>query len=136
VQEAQNQNAADKPPSQPEQQKPASWDPTKPLPDDPSKLGPDWKPDPTHDPQGRSSDDRFVNDKTGDKVDWHKGVPGGKGEDAKDHWHWVPGGEKEKSHYHPGDIIKNTGIAVGLGAAAGTIIHIIIETAPEWILAF
>jgi hypothetical protein len=25
---------------------------------------------------------------------------------GKDHWHWVPGGEKEKPHYSPGYRIK------------------------------
>ncbi|MGC2831080.1 MAG: hypothetical protein WB627_21255 [Candidatus Acidiferrum sp.] len=41
--------------------KPPSWDPKKPFPDDPTKLGPDWKPDPQHDPGGKSGDERYVN---------------------------------------------------------------------------
>jgi hypothetical protein len=42
----------------------------------------------------------------GDKVEWHPGIPGKPGEMGKDHWHWLPGGEKEKPHYSPGDRIK------------------------------
>jgi hypothetical protein len=109
-------------------QKPPSWDPSKPLPDDPSKLGPDWQRDPQH---KAPNDDRYVNDK-GDKVDWHKGQPGEKGWQGKDHWHWVPGGDKQDQHYSPGDTIKKVGIAAGVGAAIGITVHVIIETAPEW----
>ena len=130
---AQNQNQSQDQPNQPsseqpQQQKPPSWDPSKPLPDDPSKLGPDWKRDPDH---KAPNDERYVNDK-GDKVDWHKGQPGEKGWQGKDHWHWGPGGEKQDDHYRPGDTIKKVGIAVGVGAAIGVAVHVIIETAPEW----
>lgn len=92
-----------------------SWTPDKPLPKDPTGLGPDWKRDPGH---KAPNDERYVNDK-GDKLDWHKGIPGEPGEMGKDHWHWVPGGNKDKEHYHPGDRIKFRrqilgGISVGL----------------------
>ena len=133
AQSAQNQSQSQDQPNQPsseqpQQQKPPSWDPSKPLPDDPSKLGPDWKRDPDH---KAPNDERYVNDK-GDKVDWHKGQPGEKGWQGKDHWHWGPGGEKQDDHYRPGDTIKKIGIAAGVGAAVGVAVHVIIETAPEW----
>jgi hypothetical protein len=126
-------NATDKTAKPQEQQKPPSWTKDKPLPDDPSKLGPDWHPDPKHDPEGKSGDKRYVNDKTADKIDWHKGVPGQPGEGAKDHWHWVPGGKKDKEHYHPGDNIKRQilgGISVG---ATGYIIYRLIRMLPSLI---
>jgi hypothetical protein len=42
------------------------------------------------------------------KLDWHKGDPNGKGYwEQNDHWHWIPGGKKEKWHYEPGDTIKS-----------------------------
>jgi hypothetical protein len=60
--QAQQQNNSE---GQPNQQ-PSSWDKTKPLPDDPTKLGPDWKKNPEHkDPNG----EQHVNDKTGEKLD-------------------------------------------------------------------
>jgi hypothetical protein len=40
--QTQQQNNSQNQPNQP----PASWDKTKPLPEDPSKLGPDWKKNP------------------------------------------------------------------------------------------
>jgi len=117
-------------------EKPSSWTPDKPLPNDPTGLGPDWKRDPGH---KAPNEERYVNDKTGDKLDWNKGKPGG-GKRWKDnpHWHWVPGGEKEKGHYEPGDTIKRVGGPVGVGVAVGVVIHAIIEAAPELIpvLAF
>jgi RHS repeat-associated protein len=107
-----------------------SWDKTKPLPDDPSKLGPAWKPDEKHDPDGKSGDKRYTNDK-GDKLDWHKGVPEKPGEQGKDHWHWVPNGQKDKTHYHPGDTVKRQilgGIYIG---GAGYIIYRVIRMLPS-----
>jgi hypothetical protein len=114
-----SQNPTD---AQAQQQKksdqPASWDKTKPLPDDPTKLGPDWKRDPGH---KAPNEERYVNDKTGDKLDWNKGKPGG-GKRWRDnpHWHWVPGGEKQPGHYEPGDTVKRVGFwtTVAAGAAA------------------
>ncbi len=96
-------------PPPPDPSKKPSWDPSQPFPDDPTKLGPDWRPDDTH----KSPDDqRFVNDKTGDKVDWHPGKPGEPGFIGKDHWHNVPpGGQKDKEHYEPGDRIKGPSFA-------------------------
>jgi len=85
---------------------------------------PDWKPDPQHDPGGKSGDKRYVNP-DGVKVDWHKGVPGGKGWDGKDHWHWVPGGKKEKWHYEPGDKIKSTAVKVAIVTAV--VVYVIVS---------
>jgi RHS repeat-associated protein len=117
----QDQTQANQPPAP---DKPPSWDPKKPLPGDPTKLGPDWKPDPQHDPGGKSGDERYVNP-SGDKVDWHKGVPGGKGWDGKDHWHWVPGGKKEKWHYQPGDKVKSTAVKVAIVTAV--VVYVIVS---------
>ena len=110
-------------------QKPPSWDPSKPLPDNPSKLGPDWTRDRGH---KAPNDERWVNDKTGDKLDWHEGNPKApKGTwDATDHWHWVPAGEKKDEHYEPGDVIKKAAPVAGAGLAA-LIIRTIIQMAPE-----
>jgi RHS repeat-associated protein len=83
--------------------RPKSWDPSQPLPDNPDDLGPDWRRDPTHkNPNG----DRYVNDTTGDKLDWEPGRPDLPGWRGRDHWHWVPGGKKQDNHYRPGDTIK------------------------------
>lgn len=127
--QSQEQGQQDQPNSdQPQPQKPPSWDQGKPLPEDPSKLGGDWKRDPQH---KAPNDERYVNGK-GDKLDWHKGRPGEKGWQGKDHWHWAPGGEKQDDHYKPGDTIKQVGVAASEGVAIGVAIHIIIETAPYW----
>ena len=115
-----------------EAQKPSSWDPHQPLPDDPSKLGPDWHRDPEHQ---APNDERYVNDKTGDKVDWHKGQPGKPGWQGKGHWHHLPGGQKQKPqrHYPPGSTIKKYApVAVAVGVAVG-VIQTIIDTAPYWL---
>jgi hypothetical protein len=67
------------------------------------------------------NEERYVNDKTGDKLDWNKGKPGGgKGWRDNPHWHWVPGGEKQPGHYEPGDTVKRVGFwtTVAAGAAA------------------
>ncbi len=53
------------------------------LPADPSGLGPEWTPDPSHqDPYGQ----RFT-DPSGRVLDWNKGRPGLPGWRGKDHWH-------------------------------------------------
>jgi len=76
---AQQQNSSEGQPNQPNQQ-PSSWDKTKPLPDDPTKLGPDWKKNPQHqDPNG----EQHINDKTGEKLEWNKGRPGQPGNRGK-----------------------------------------------------
>lgn len=65
------------------------------LPGDPSGLGPQWTPDPTHQyPNGQ----RFTNP-NGDILDFHKGQSGKPGWRGRDHWHW----NKEKKHLKPGD---------------------------------
>jgi RHS repeat-associated protein len=70
------------------------------LPPDPSGLGPDWTPDPSHlDPHG----ERFRNP-AGDFLDFHRGRPGFPGWRGKDHWHH--NGEEE--HLVPGDLIPGT----------------------------
>jgi RHS repeat-associated protein len=126
-QDEQNQPSAE----QPSQQKPPSWDPSKPLPDDPSKLGPDWKRDIQH---KAPNDERYVNDK-GDKIDWHKGQLGEKNWQGRDHWHWVPASEKQDQHYKPGDTIK-TAVQVGAWGAAAAIMIRVIITIGEGALAF
>ncbi len=90
------------------------WSPSKPLPDNPSKLGPGWRRDPGH---RAPNDERYVNGK-GEKLDWHKGVPGTEGELGKDHWHWYPGGVKDGRHYHPGDTVRKVATAVSWAAVA------------------
>jgi RHS repeat-associated protein len=105
-----------------------NWDPSMPFPSDPSGLGAGWQKDTGH---RAPNDERYVGP-GGNKVDWHKGVPGAPRWEGKDHWHWVPGGKKEKPHYKPGDI-KKMGVAAGLAG----LIEMIIEAAP-WapVLAF
>lgn len=102
----------------------SSWDPSKPLPDNPSGLGPDWKRNPAH---KAPHDEQYVNGK-GDKVDWHKGRPGEKGYQGKDHWHWIPAGGEKQDHVRPGQTVAEFGLA----GATGALIGIIVETAPEW----
>ena len=80
-----------------------SWHPGLPFPENPSGLGSDWGRDWGH---KSPNDERWKNGKTGDKVDWHPGIPGANGWEGKDHWHWIPGESKEQSHYHPGQKIK------------------------------
>ena len=111
---AQQQNSSQGQPDQPNQ--PSSWDKTKPLPDDPSKLGPDWKKNPQHkDPNG----EEYINDKTGEKVEWNKGRSGQKGWRGKDHWHYTPpGGERGDRHYAPGTTIQKVGFWTTVGAVA------------------
>jgi RHS repeat-associated protein len=94
-------------PQQPDPPKPPSWDPTKPLPGDPKDLGPDWKPDPSH---KAPNDKRYVNPK-GDKLDWHKGIPGEKKWMGKDHWHW----NEHDWHFKPGDRVESVATAIAVG---------------------
>jgi RHS repeat-associated protein len=110
----------------------SSWTPDDPFPSDPSGLGPDWSRDTAH---KAPNDERYVDSK-GNKVDWHKGQPGAKNWGGKDHWHWVPGGDKQDEHYRPGDTIKKYGPPIGVGAVVGAIVYTIIRTAPAWLPAF
>jgi len=102
---AQNQSS-DQPSGQnpPEQKPPSSWKPGQPLPNDPSGLGPDWHQNPDHkNPNG----EQWVNDKTGEKVEFERGRPGETGNKEHDHWHYTPpGGDRGKDHIRPGDVGK------------------------------
>jgi RHS repeat-associated protein len=123
-QQQQNQNQGENQPNQPQQPdpnkptqpqpetpKPPSWDPKKPLPGDPKDLGPDWQRDPGH---RAPNDERYVNP-NGDKLDWHKGRPDGKGKwDKRDHWHW----NEHDWHFRPGDTVKRTAILITAGVVA------------------
>jgi RHS repeat-associated protein len=135
--QAQDQNSADQPgqgqpsqPGQPQQPDPAkqpSWDKSKPLPDDPSKLGPDWRKNPDYkNPNG----DEYINDKTGEKIEWNKGRPGPWGPNSdrgSDGWHYTPPGGERGRQLDPGQVIKS-----GMIVTMGIIIDFIVETAPEW----
>ena len=49
----------------------------------------------------------WVNDKTGEKMEFNKGKPGATGEKVNDHWHYTPpGGDRGKDHFRPGEVIK------------------------------
>jgi len=94
------------------------------LPDDPSKLGPEWKRDPGYkNPNG----ERWVNP-NGDSLEFEKGRPGFPGWRGKDHWHWGSKGEKEKKHYRPGDTIRTYGPAVAKAAATVAVGAVILRT--------
>ena len=68
--------------SEQEAKEAGSWTPDKPLPDDPSGLGPDWSQNTKHkNPNG----EQWVNEKTGEKVDFDKAQPGEEGWKGKDH---------------------------------------------------
>jgi hypothetical protein len=88
----------------PEPNPPTSWKPGQPLPKDPSGLGPDWHKDDRHkNPNG----EQWVNDKTGEKVEFERGRPGQTGEKRNDHWHYTPpDGDRGKEHIRPGDVGK------------------------------
>jgi RHS repeat-associated protein len=105
-------------PTPPEQTKPNSWKPGDPLPNDPSGLGPDWHKDDTHkNPNG----EKWVNDTTGEQLEFHKGRPGQTGQKVDDHWHYAPPGadKKGKDHWYPGDVIKSAmNAAANAGSAA------------------
>jgi hypothetical protein len=47
--------------------------------------------------------------------------------DKHDHWHWVPGGKKEKWHYNPGDTIRTYGPAVVKTGAVAVFIYVAIK---------
>jgi hypothetical protein len=71
------------------------------FPNDPSGLGPHWKPDATHkNPNGQ----RFRRP-DGWGVDFDKAQKGKPGFRGEDHWHVVPPGETkaDKDHHLPGD---------------------------------
>lgn len=62
--------------------------------------------------------------------------PGEKGWQGTDHWHWVPGGEKQDQHYKPGDTVK-AAVQVGAwGTAAVITIRVIIAIGEGAALAF
>jgi hypothetical protein len=114
----------------------SSWDNTKPLPDDPSKLGPDWRKNDDHKhPHG----DEYINDKTGEKLEWNKGRPGPWGPSSdrgKDGWHHTPAGGTRGKQLDPGSMVRKYAPAVAtativVGAIA--IGHAIIESAPVWL---
>jgi RHS repeat-associated protein len=111
-----NVNGNDQDKAQQKGDQPPSWTPDKPLPKDPTGLGPDWKKNPEHkDPNG----EEYINDKTGERVEWNKGRPGQPGNRGKDHWHYTPpGGERGRRHLRPGEPAKRVifGVEVGLGA--------------------
>lgn len=109
-----------------------SWDPSQPFPSDPSGLGQDWQRDFGH---RAPNDERYANP-NGDKVDWHKGKPGGKGWQGKDHWHWLPGGKKDPTHYKPGDTVKKAAQAGAWGATLAITIRILIAVGESGAWAF
>ena len=112
-------------------QKPPSWDPSKPLPDNPSKLGPDWKKNPRDkNPYGGE----YVNDTTGEKIEWNKGRPGPWGPDAdraKDGWHYTPPGGTRGRQLDPGQVIKNVGIGAAILGAGASILRAIKDLPME-----
>ena len=115
AQETQNQSGEQTPSGQnpPEQKTPSSWKPGQPLPNDPSGLGPDWHKNPDHkNPNG----EQWVNDKTGEKVEFERGRPTADGWRGEDHWHYTPpGGDKGKEHIRPGEVGKLL-VTAGQGA--------------------
>jgi RHS repeat-associated protein len=114
-------------------EKPSSWAPDKPLPKDPTGLGPDWKKNPDYkNPHG----EEYVNDKTGEKIEWNKGRPGPWGPNAdrgKDGWHYTPPGGVRGRQFDPGQTIKRVTIGTAAAAGAAALLKAIIDTAPEWI---
>jgi len=90
----------------PDPNKPILWPKDRPLPDDPTKLGPDWKKNPNyHHPYG----EEYVNDKTGEKLEWNKGRPGywgPKADRGKDGWHYTPPGGVRGKQIDPGKTLK------------------------------
>ena len=89
----------------------SSWDASQPTPNDPSGLGPDWRKNPQHkDPNG----DEYINDKTGEKMEWNKGRPGQFGpktDRGRDGWHYTPPGGVRGKQMDPGTVIKATATA-------------------------
>lgn len=100
------------------------------MPDSPDKLGPDWKKNPQHQhPHG----DEYINDKTGEKLEWNKGRPGPWGPKAdrgKDGWHYTPPGGVRGKQMDPGTVLKTTA-KVGFWGAAGAIAFKILQTLGE-----
>ena len=73
------------------------------LPNNPSGLGPEWTPDPTHkNPNGQ----RFRGP-GGKCLDWHPGTPGKPGWKGKDHWHSPDAPKGPKDHLPPGTEIPD-----------------------------
>ena len=128
--QAQNQPA---PPNQiqpADPNKQPSWDKTKPLPSDPSKLGPDWK---KNDNYKNPSGEEYINTKTGEKIEWNKGRPGPWGPKAdrgKDGWHYTPPGGDRSKQMDPGQVLKTAAKASLWGSAVAITIKIL-ETAAE-----
>ncbi len=126
----QNQDSNNKPDQQP------SWDRTKPLPDDPSKLGPDWRKNDDHKhPHG----EEYINDKTGEKIEWNKGRPGPWGPSSdrgKDGWHYTPPGGTRGKQLDPGAILRQYAPTVAKATiiiSVAAIGHAIIDSAPAWV---
>lgn len=97
---------------------PDSWTPDKPFPNNPSELWPGWVKDTGF---RAPNDENWINPSTGNGVQWHPAMPGEPGDKGKDHWHWMPGGTKEKRHYYPGQKVRmfNRQIIGGLSVGAG-----------------
>jgi RHS repeat-associated protein len=115
---------------QSEQKPPKSWDPTKPLPDKPSELGPEWRPNPKDkNPNGQE----YINDKTGEKIEWNKGRPGPwgpKSDRGSDGWHYTPPGGTRGPQLEPGITIK-TAVKVGFWGTLGAITIRVLQMAGE-----
>jgi hypothetical protein len=85
-----------------------------------------------HPPNG----EEYVNDKTGEKVEWNKGRPGQPGNRGKDHWHYTPpGGERGEDHYKPGETVQKVVAGAGVAGAVAVVIHAIVESVPYWVPA-
>lgn len=119
TQQPNNQSGQANQPSNPNQP-PPSWDKTKPLPKDPSGLGPDWKKNPKYkNPNGAE----YVNDKTGEKIEWNQGRPGPwppTADRGKDGWHYTPPGGQRGPQMDPGAILRTT-VKVGFWGTAAAI---------------
>ena len=86
----------------PEPEKPpSSWKPGQPFPNDPKDLGPDWR---KNDEHRAPNGEQWVNDKTGEKLDFDRGRPGMPGRRQEDHWHYTPPGGDRGEHKRPGDV--------------------------------
>jgi len=70
------------------------------LPQNPSGLGPDWQRDPGHGiPKDPDAIQRWLNKNGKEGLEWHRGKPGARGCQDKDHWHRLrkdPAGDWEK----------------------------------------
>ena len=76
-----------------------------PLPAGPSGLGPGWMRDPTFDPLGNSTNQKFIH-KSDDWVRFDKGNPNGPrgGHQTRDHIHHS---SNPKKHFYPGDEVPD-----------------------------